>query len=133
MTTNEDNGEMSTNVDKLAAVKAQFWNGDGYIECREGWNDIILHTHKMLSFINPDYKIAQIKEKFGTLRYYYDYNFPDDLDYEDQRIRMDIMDAVVSYQERHSEHTCEYCGQLGSLRKRGWLKTMCNSCAGESS
>ena len=35
-----------------------------------GWNDIVLDLHNKLVKENPDYFIAQIKEKFGTLRYY---------------------------------------------------------------
>lgn len=118
--------------DRLQDVRSRFYNGDGYVECREGWYEIIIKIDRMLRFINPDYKIAQIKEKFGTLRYYFDYNFPDDLSDEEIDVRASIMGAVVGHQERISAYTCEYCGERGKTRAGGWYKTLCDSCAVKS-
>jgi len=58
------------------------------------WKGIILQTHKRLEYIDPDYQIAQIKDKFGGLRYYFDTSFTDYAD-----VRQDVMDAIVSYAE----------------------------------
>ena len=41
------------------------------IWCGEGWYGIIIECHKKLKAIDPDYRILQIKEKFGSLRYYF--------------------------------------------------------------
>jgi hypothetical protein len=38
----------------------------------EGWMPIILDLNEKLTKLDPEYRIMQIKEKFGTLRYYFD-------------------------------------------------------------
>lgn len=76
-------------------------------ECGEGWHKIIQETHNKLKYIDPDYKIAQIKEKFGGLRYYFDPSF----DYGS--IQVDIMDDIVRAAEYEASITCELCGAYG--------------------
>ncbi len=89
----------------------------------DGWKDIVLKADKMLSFIDPDYKIMQIKEKFGTLRYYFGSNF------EYDSIEHDIMQAIERWAESRSANTCEVCGKFGELRDdRYWIVTLCNDC-----
>lgn len=78
-----------------------------------GWNDIVLDLHNKLVKENPDYFIAQIKEKFSTLRYY---TGP-----ITEQSRMYIADA-----ENKSSETCEECGRQGKMREDGyWLRTLC--------
>ena len=63
----------------------------------------------------PDIKafsVAQVKEKFGTLRYY--------TSGSNDKIRQLIHDA-----EERSAETCEVCGKPGKLITGGWLKTLC--------
>lgn len=38
----------------------------------EGWMPIVLEAHEKFLALDPNYSIAQIKEKFGELRYYFD-------------------------------------------------------------
>lgn len=38
----------------------------------EGWVEPVIELDKKLAEINPNYRIHQIKEKFGRLRYYCD-------------------------------------------------------------
>ena len=58
---------------------------------------------------------VQVKEKFGTLRFYcHGY---------DEEILKAIREA-----EDKSEITCERCGNPGTLRPGGWLKTLCDGC-----
>jgi hypothetical protein len=57
---------------------------------------------------------VQIKEKFGTLRFYYDGG--------DEYIR-----GLVSMAEVISEITCETCGAPGKLRPGGWIRTLCDT------
>lgn len=73
--------------------------------CNDGWKEIIENTDKKLKYIDPEYKIAQIKEKFGGLRYYYDHSFES---YDD--IRCKIMDDIVLSAEHEASRTCELCG-----------------------
>lgn len=62
-----------------------------------------------------DFRVVQVKEKFGGLRFYVSQNFDDD-------VRQLIADA-----ERQAGVTCEDCGKPGSLRnKSGWVFTACD-------
>lgn len=56
---------------------------------------------------------TQIKEKFGTLRFYY--NGGDD-----------YISGLVSMAEEFSNRTCENCGNPGKSRGNGWLYTACD-------
>jgi hypothetical protein len=62
---------------------------------------------------------TQIKEKFGTLRFYY---FGGD----------DYCRGVESMAELMSAVTCEVCSSPGKLRKGGWIRTLCDEHAKES-
>lgn len=89
-----------------------------------GWNEIIIKCDRKLSMLDPEYKILQIKEKFGTLRYYYQ------TDVKIVAIK-EAMDRYVRQAELESSKTCEFCGKEGSLMKckMSWMKTRCNDCA----
>lgn len=58
------------------------------------------------------YRASQIKEKFGTLRFYLSGG-------------TDEMYAIANKAEEQSATTCERCGKKGKLRGRGWLYTAC--------
>lgn len=66
------------------------------------------------------FKAAQCKEKFGTLRFYFTFS--------DKEI-----DAAIGEAENASENTCEECGEPGKLRgaNRGWYYTACDDCHDE--
>ena len=57
-------------------------------------------------------RVAQIKEKFGTLRFYIDYGGPE-------------AQAIVNFAEAMSATTCEVCGNLGQPFRIGWHRTLC--------
>jgi DNA-directed RNA polymerase subunit RPC12/RpoP len=88
-----------------------------------GWNGIIRDLSLKLEAIiaaMPDtervnYKCAQCKEKFGTLRFY-------------MNAETTEMDRLIGEAEKASAVTCEYCGQPGKLRTKGWLFTLCDKC-----
>ena len=42
------------------------------IRCEKGWYPLIISLDSELAAIYPDYELQQVKEKFGTLRYYFD-------------------------------------------------------------
>lgn len=80
-----------------------------------GWSDIILDLHMKLLKENPDYSIAQVKEKFGTLRYY-------------TGPMTDQGYIYIAEAENLSAITCEECGRPGKLRdeKNRWIRTLCD-------
>lgn len=99
-------------------IKQKGWYG---CIAPDGWKNLILQTDEMLSFIDPDYAICQVKEKFATLRYYFDS--------EKTGIERQIMQAIVNDAERQSAHICESCGKLGQYRDDTYyVVTMCDEC-----
>jgi len=61
---------------------------------------------------------VQVKEKYGTLRFYTDH-------YDD------IIRTMVDFAEDMSGCTCENCGAPGQPSKSGWIKVQCNRCTGD--
>jgi hypothetical protein len=61
----------------------------------------------------PQVIVDQVKEKFGTLRFYYHGGD-------------DKIDGMVRMAESISAFTCEKCGSAGKMRGRGWLYTACD-------
>ena len=89
----------------------------------EGWQNLILETHQKLLHLDPNYTISQIEEKFGTLRYYFD--FSKGLD----QMTVQIMNDIVALAEDRSGFTCEQCGRRAKLRcKNHWYYTACFDC-----
>ncbi len=102
----------------------------------DGWKWIIEDVDAQLVYLDPDYEINQVKEKFGTLRYYYSSSA--------ESMVQDIMDAVIRYAEYLSANTCEVCGNSSTVSNSekgvkfdstavlkvsgGWYKTICDTC-----
>lgn len=120
-------------VDKLLSRIPEGWGK--YISCNPGWWYILEELETKLNYLDPDYKINQVKEKFGALRFYYQSS--------KGGVVQDIMNDCVRAAERLSTSTCEMCGSscvrtipekvkwdsTVKLRDGGWYKTLCNTCA----
>lgn len=93
---------------------AMFW-----IECDNGWFDLLRDCIEKIKKISEKSgvvpTVSQIKEKYGTLRFYI-YSATDEM--------RDVIDQV----ERASAKICEQCGSNGSRRDDGWIYTMCDNC-----
>lgn len=100
-------------------LKTKSWYG---CIAPDGWKDIVLKADEMMAFIDPDYEIHQIKEKFGTLRYYFGTTF------EYGTVQSNIMEAIERWAESRSANTCESCGKYGELRDYSWIVTLCDKC-----
>ena len=61
----------------------------------------------------PQVTLDQVKEKFGTLRFYYTGGD-------------DVIDGMVRMAESMSSVTCETCGNPGQQRGGGWIRTLCD-------
>jgi hypothetical protein len=97
--------------------------------CGSGWFSLLFYMSKKLEAIaekqpaeldkygqDNRLKAVQIKEKFGTLRAYFNYT-------------SDEVDAIIREAEEESSVTCENCGTHGECRSRGgWLTTLCDKC-----
>lgn len=89
-------------------------------EVGDGWFGLIKTLLEEIKCLKPgpDFEIAQVKEKFGGLRFY---NHQGD----------DKIDAVVSFAENLSYLICEQCGGRGKTNESGWISVMCDSCRNE--
>jgi hypothetical protein len=96
--------------------------------CGDGWYNII---HALCSNIQShiDWRVKQgreitqvtvqqVKEKFGTLRFYYDGGD-------------DYISGLVTMAETMSGHTCDVCGSPGKRTGGGWIRTLCSKHAEE--
>lgn len=98
-------------------------------ECGDGWFDLIdtlcanIRSHVdhlcygKTAEEMEDLQVvaAQVKEKFGGLRFY--------IDGGDAEVS-----GMVKMAESMSYHVCEDCGNRGTLRKGSWHRTMCDPC-----
>ena len=82
----------------------------------------LLHTPPSILPDTPGYltcEVAQVKEKFGGLRFY--------VDCDDDYIR-----GMISLAEGMSYKLCSKCGEKSSNQvKRGWVYTLCSTCRDE--
>jgi hypothetical protein len=97
-------------------------------ECGDGWfpilNQLMGNIQSHIDWKNKDGEVVpqvvleQVKEKFGTLRFYY-------------RGGDDYIRGLVSMAESMSGITCETCGKPGTRTSGGWIKTACVEHGGE--
>jgi hypothetical protein len=107
------------------------------ITCGDGWYDIVhCLCHTIQNHIDsrqkqhdwmvsrgdiptvtlvPQVHVLQIKEKFGTLRFYYSGGD-------------DYIAGAIQLSENLSSRTCENCGARGEIRNGIWIRTLCEDC-----
>jgi hypothetical protein len=96
------------------------WIEREYPPVPDGWMPIVRELHEKLTALHPDYRIAQIKEKFGGLRYYVD------------AVGEEAWKLIESA-EGESYETCQNCGEPGESQNiRGWYQTLCKHCYADS-
>jgi hypothetical protein len=86
-------------------------------ECGDGWFELIKELSEKLEPLGVE--AEQVKEKFGTLRFYTG-GVPEEV--------ADEVFALIDEAEERSEKTCEQCGAPGELRPGGWIQTLCGDC-----
>jgi chromosome condensin MukBEF complex kleisin-like MukF subunit len=97
-----------------------------HIDCEKGWHRLVLDCHRELIALDPDYVPAQIKQKFGGLRFYYDTN-------SDDATAQKMRETVKRYEEL-SLTTCEVTGGEGVLMNcNGFYQTINPALAPEGS
>jgi hypothetical protein len=94
-------------------------------ECGDGWFNILdqlmgniqhhIDWKNRTEEVVPQVTLDQVKEKFGTLRFYYSGGD-------------DYISGLVSMAESMSGVTCEGCGNPGKQKGGGWIKTICEPC-----
>jgi hypothetical protein len=96
-------------------------------ECDKGWykliedcfHDIDLWIKNYEPKLYDDFRIVQVKEKYGVLTIYANY-YPR------------AIEMIIDYYRIKSYSTCEVCGKDGRTLVRGsWYKTLCEEHAKE--
>lgn len=78
--------------------------------CEEIRNALIKHNYLY------KYRITQIKEKYGSLRWY------------DNGAPQEVYDIIHKY-EWYSERICLCCGREATKMSLGWVSPLCDRCA----
>ncbi len=97
------------------------------VDVEDGWYDLVRTACHVIKHEveggGPSAKasLSQVKEKFGTLRIYWDSDCIADTSH------CAIAGAIMAV-ERMSSRTCEGCGNKGEIRTGGWLKCLCKPC-----
>jgi hypothetical protein len=90
------------------------------LEVGYGWYGLVLPIINEIQKFNEKYpdstiSITQIKEKWGTLRFYI---LPS----------VEYIEGMISIAEEESEHICEICGATGkTVEINGWYETLCEN------
>lgn len=113
---------------KTAAFKYVFpklYPSNFHFECGDGWFKLLWEMSEKLAALKQDEIVAaQIKEKYGTLRAYFDFGFYVEGKYSEAR-------DIINQYEWASSEICEDCGAAGRERDGGWVRTLCDDCCGE--
>lgn len=90
------------------------------IKTGDGWYDLLDKLCYSLQWWtdkngHPQVVATQVKEKFGTLRFY-------------TRGVSDFQDGMVTFAESMSGRICEKCGKPGEIQRGGWVSVRCPEC-----
>lgn len=107
------------NRNKNMQESCMFWG----FECGDGWFDLIDELcSNIQNYIDqnsrpgneiPQVVAEQVKEKFGTLRFYTSGG--------DR-----LTQGMIWFAEGMSGRVCETCGKPGQRRGGGWIRTLCD-------
>lgn len=89
-------------------------------ECGDGWYDLLYELFEKIEThfktqppeVVDAFSVQQIKEKYGTLRFYCSGD--------------DVVEGFIREAEDKSEVTCEACGKPGKIRPGGWISVQCH-------
>ncbi len=103
------------------------------LECGNGWYDLIDKLCGQLQFNTdnnnyPQVEAVQVKEKYGSLRFYYNAILTNKDDKYLER-KYGFIAGLVSFAEYYSEFICEHCGSTENITQtKGWISTLCEKC-----
>ena len=98
-------------------------------ECDDGWYELIYGLCEKIQAYIDEAKCqqviaTQVKEKFGSLRFYAALDLLNEDDVFDD-VHCGAIQAMIDAASEQSLKTCEVTGGYGTLNKRGnWLKTL---------
>ena len=117
--------ELTNYLESIGGLKSPKWRLDDtgedfvtimdphFFEIGSGWYGLIKNLIVELLEAGWDKEVHQVKEKFGTLRFY-------------TVGATDKMYEIITKYERLSAVTCEICGEAAEVRTGGWVETLCD-------
>lgn len=93
----------------------EYYKGYNPYTAQERREEILTEKHRKIKKPCPQVVATQVKEKFGTLRFYYTGGD-------------DYVSGLVSMAESMSGKTCDQCGNPAETGGRGWITTRCQPC-----
>ena len=113
--------KMMVNRNKNMQETCMCWG----FECGDGWFNILdqlmgniqhhIDWKNRKEEVVAQVTLDQVKEKFGTLRFYYSGGD-------------DVIDGMVRMAEAMSGVTCEECSAPAQTHGPGWIRTICEPC-----
>ena len=113
--------KMMVNRNKTMQETCMCWG----FECGDGWFNILdqlmgniqhhIDWKNRKEEVVAQVTLDQVKEKFGTLRFYYSGGD-------------DAIDGMVRMAESMSGVTCEECSAPAQTHGPGWIRTICEPC-----
>lgn len=103
-------------------IKGEFFTPMAFMfECADGWTDLLIelcekiqaHLNTLPKNVADEIVAIQVKEKFGTLRFYVS-------------VYEETIQSYIKEAEKKSCITCETCGCEGKLRGAVWYYTACD-------
>jgi hypothetical protein len=98
----------------------------------KGWGPIVWRLCESIAeYKDCKVQVVQIKEKFGSLRFYVNIEANDD----DGEISGEVYDLIHKYED-FSSLVCEACGTTVDVKSRAtkgkyWMLTLCGTCRNE--
>lgn len=119
----KDAGVRAAGLEKILRRIPDGWGR--WVSCSSGWYGLLVELDEKLRVLDPDYGLHQVKEKYGTLRYYCS---------PSQGVDDEVglaMEEAVGETEAKAACTCEICGDEGQLMAKGgkaggWYRTLCD-------
>lgn len=100
---------------------------DVWRDSNPGWFELVDELDRHLDYVSPQYRIDQIKEKFGGLRFYATFVPNPDDDPDRVRVAAQLFRRLIDETERRSWDHCDLCGDPADLYQTsaGFLYTAC--------
>lgn len=94
----------------------QFFPDPSVLQTPDGWNVLLDYMFDAMSQdrrVNENISIRQLKEKFGSLRCYWE--FKREISFEDQEYVNAFMSSCLTKYTATSESICMECGKVGKV------------------
>lgn len=103
--------------------------GDGWIPLLKKLFDFCQFNHDRNGY--PQLVAEQIKEKFGTLRFYY--HFEECKTDHPHKKSEEYLEGAIEFASFLTSEICEFCGKPSKVHGKQWRTTECKECEDERS